>query len=383
MTTRLPKWIGTLAILALIAGCVEDKLIAKPTLAVIQGQETDTDTCAYRDGDPWGEHPTYRIDDASEFDGAINDTSTIENHLLITALEGVDNLQQLSHLREIGGNLEISNNPDLETLDGLQCLNLIGGHIIIRGNGKLKDLDGLESIASTTSLIIQDNEHLDNMDGLENLKKINGNLEILGNNSLKLLSLKGLESSIEGDLFIAGNDNLSYLDLNNLRQIHGDMSIGIRAFYPKVGNAKLGSLRGLETIQTIGGDVRVSGNSLLDDLRGLDGLSEIHGSLTISSNSRLVSLAGLSQLNSINGVLSIYANSSLRKLRGEGLDSLNDVKGTWIWSPQDRFSFFIVENSALPQCEPENLASDMGINFPEDLGTKAWIWNNDGTGTCE
>jgi S-formylglutathione hydrolase FrmB len=60
----------------------------------------------------------------------------------------VQNLEGLSVITDIGGNLTIHFNNYLETLSGLNNLVSIGGDLIIETNEVLKDLNGLESLQS-------------------------------------------------------------------------------------------------------------------------------------------------------------------------------------------------------------------------------------------
>lgn len=98
----------------------------------------------------------------------------------------ITNLDSLSQVYKIEGNLVIDNNPTLESITGLGNLEEICGDFLIYSN------------------------NIEDFSGLANLKTIDGDLKIAGNTSL--LSLSGLDSIAPGsihDLTIAANPVLS------------------------------------------------------------------------------------------------------------------------------------------------------------------------------
>jgi hypothetical protein len=60
-------------------------------------------------------------------------------------------LTPLSELRIIGKSLEISNNSQLESLEGLQNLSAVYGQVTVKGKGKLKTLTGFKGINTIES----------------------------------------------------------------------------------------------------------------------------------------------------------------------------------------------------------------------------------------
>lgn len=171
-------------------------------------------------------------------------------------------------------------------------------------------------------------DDISNLDGLIGLTSLGGSL-VVGWDWLEyfytnheLVSLKGLDNlhSIAGDLRILNNYSLTNLTgLENLSSVTGDLIISY--------NYSLESMSGLESLSSIGGYIFIGSNDALTTLAGLvgDGLSSLEGDLYISSNDALISLAGLDSLHSIQGNLSISNNKVLVSLAG--LDSLHSIQG--------------------------------------------------------
>ncbi|HRJ16579.1 MAG TPA: hypothetical protein PLI34_16395, partial [Saprospiraceae bacterium] len=123
----------------------------------------------------------------------------------------ITDLNGLSQLVSIGGNMECIDNPLLNDLTGLSALTSIGGYLNITLNPQLTSLNGLGALASVGDFIdINSNAALANLDGLQNLGSISTSLVITGNPSLTNLSgLAGLTSV--NDFGIADNPLLTSL----------------------------------------------------------------------------------------------------------------------------------------------------------------------------
>ena len=71
------------------------------------------------------------------------------------------------------------------------------------------------------------------------------------------------------------------------------------------------SLRGLDNLTRIDGNLIIQNNSMLTSLEGLEALTNVGGYVIIRDNGVLTSLAGLSSLGTIGGDVTIQANASL------------------------------------------------------------------------
>ena len=134
----------------------------------------------------------------------------------------------------------IINGDDISNLNGLSVLTSIAGNLTITENNNLTSLTGLEGLTSVGNIEIWDNVSLTSLTGLEGLISV-GNVEIWGN--IVLSSFTGLDNvtSITGGLAIGNNQALiSMMGLDNVTSIGGELSI--------IDNSTLTSLTGLDNI---------------------------------------------------------------------------------------------------------------------------------------
>ena len=91
----------------------------------------------------------------------------------------IQNLDGLSQITAISGNIVISGNEFLTSIDGLQNLTIIKGDLEINSNKILSSVRGLENIKEIMgSLILSFNCSCLQLFGLENLEVIRGDFEI-------------------------------------------------------------------------------------------------------------------------------------------------------------------------------------------------------------
>jgi len=228
----------------------------------------------------------------------------------------ITNLNGLSVLTSIAGNLSITENNSLTSLTGLDNLTSIGGDLWISENYALTSITGLIGLTSIGGRLWIYRNAMTNLTGLDDVISIGGDLSITGN--VVLTSLAGLDNviSIGGDLSIDDNPVLT-----SLTGLEGLTSIGGILF---ISGNSLTSLMGLVNLDSIGGDLIIFYNYALTSLTGLEGLTSIPGNLVISINNSLTSLAGLENATSV-GNLEIKYNNALTSL--EGLYGLTSISG--------------------------------------------------------
>jgi len=134
-----------------------------------------------------------------------------EHNILIssTSSDPVVNLNGLSKIKAIKGNLTILFNDSLEYLIGLENLESISGELEIGQNPNFKSLEHLNSLIKLGSLnlsfdMVKNFKGLENIDSLENLKLFNNNLEsrnLTGLENIKYISLVELQGNIALDGF--------------------------------------------------------------------------------------------------------------------------------------------------------------------------------------
>ncbi len=290
--------------------------------------------------------------DITNLDG-LSELSQIGGNLTITSNATLTSLSGLDALTDIGGFLDISANTSLASLNGLEMLDSIGGRLIITENpiltdfctistlvGNENDITKLEYTVNTNgynpaytfiqtetlcspsagifdgNLILTSQEAIDTF----NYTVITGNLTINDGKTGNIINLSALEflTDIGGNLSIQFNDSLTSLSgLDALTNIGGGLNIGA--------NPTLSSLSGLDFLTSVGGRLLISYNASLRSLSGLDALTNIGENLSITFNSTLTSLSGLDSLTDIGGFLLIFSNATLTSL--SGLDALNRIGG--------------------------------------------------------
>jgi len=276
------------------------------------------------------------------------------------------NLNGLSVLTSLLGDLNIDECVLLSNLSGLDNITHIGGDLLISSNDSITNLTGLEGLTSIGgNLEITSNDALSDLTGLNNLTSIEGILYIgkegpfryLGNSSL--VSLTGLEdlTYIGGGLGIIENDSLIDLTgLNSLSSIGGNFEI--------LNNLRLANLEGIEALAEISGSLIIGGfrcsgrpcwclgNSSLSNLQGCDSLTTIGGDLIISCNDSLMSLSGLNNLTSLSGSLRIGLDG-MRINAGNPL--LTDIFALENIDPDDIDNLQIINNYSLVVCEIQSI----------------------------
>jgi hypothetical protein len=164
------------------------------------------------------------------------------------------------------------------------------------------------------------------------VQMLNGYTEITGDLDIQcnLKSLKGLENltSVGGNLSIEENDALTSLSgLESLTSVGGSLSIG---WGSRWSNPALTSLSGIENLTSVGGRLSFEKNRALTNLSGLENLTSVGGNLVIDLNPALTSLSGLENITSLGGGLIILQNNALTNLAGlENITSLDG--GLEIW----------------------------------------------------
>lgn len=89
-------------------------------------------------------------------------------------------------------------------------------------------------------------------------------------------------------------------------------------------NKSLQNFIGLNHLDKIGRNLRVSQNELLQDLSGFDTLTSVAGSVDFYMNPNLVNFAGAEKLQEIGSFLRIWRNNKMRNLDGfERVESIN------------------------------------------------------------
>ncbi|MEM9192094.1 MAG: hypothetical protein AAGF12_23175 [Myxococcota bacterium] len=236
----------------------------------------------------------------------------IGTDLTIRANPRLTGLRGLESLTAIGRSLFVNDNEGLIDTTALQRLTSSGG-VWFEGNRQLPDINGLTGLTEIDgNLVLIDNATLRDLGGLRAVTSITGHVRIERNPSLTTLT--GLDALETVDEYMTIQGPVASLRaLASLRSAR-DLSIS--------GTATT-SLSGLEALTTVN-RLSLTNNDALTDLRAL-ALREA-GTLSVSDNDALVSLAGLEELEFIRIRLSIQRNRALTSVAGlEGLTSIGDT----------------------------------------------------------
>ena len=300
----------------------------------------------------------------------LSNLMSVGGNLIIIKNDLLSNLSGLDALTYVDGYLEIGDvgdegNPVLTSLTGLESLTSTGAGMSIRFNPVLTSFDGLENLISLGSggfLLIQVNDALTDLTALSNLTTVGGSLRVEDNASLT--SLAGLENIIPGtidDLFINRNPLLTSCEVESVCSYLASptgtvfifengpgcenpaeiaISCGTtfdclpNGFYHFYSQSYIDNFSaGFPNCTVLNEYAVISG----DDITNLEGLSQItavDGDLWILGNPLLPNLSGLDNLSSITGELEISGNTALTDLTGlEGLISITENLIIGYWYP--------------------------------------------------
>jgi len=257
------------------------------------------------------------------------------------ALEEVD---ALSSITVLSGNVAISDNPLLKNINGFSGLTSIQGGIFIRGNSFLENIDGFSNVELMGTVFIKDNPLIRTLNGLSNVTEVPNNITITNNQNLfnycgiqSLIANAGLGGQFDRLVFNRYNPYRSEIEAGNcsfetpLGVYHGDLHLA------NIQSVDLFSERGYESID---GYLRLSGTPTfpIDDLSGFSSLKRVSGYLAIEGLP-ITNLNGLNNLISVGDYLRIANNDSLADFCGivplmqdidEGLSGAYVVQGNVI-----------------------------------------------------
>ena len=245
----------------------------------------------------------------------IKDDFTIFFHL------GALNIDALTSLQYIGGNLDISSNLNLN-VDAftLRKLKEVGGAITIIDNVSFEDnevlgvlnLRTLESVGK--SITISDNDVFKEIRDFAFLNSIGEN-----NNS-----------NGEDAISINGNAKLEFVGDFRANEINGNISI--------TNNKDLEEIGDFNRINELSGSISITDNSALEEIGDFFFLKKIHGNLAIKNNPSLNDIGTFHFLAEINGKMDII-NTAISSLpRFNSLDTIQN-------------SVVITNNSNFNDCE--------------------------------
>jgi len=166
------------------------------------------------------------LPDGIEFTSQAQIDSFQVNYPGCTEIEGdlrfydntITNLDGLSVITKVFGDVRITFNQNLLSISGLANLDSIGGGFLLQGSDDLINIYGLEGLVSIGGhLAITANHSLVSIAELENLMSIGGNLNISGNSALTSLSgIDNIDPNSIGILSFQYNSSLSTCEVQSV-----------------------------------------------------------------------------------------------------------------------------------------------------------------------
>jgi hypothetical protein len=135
----------------------------------------------------------------------------------------VVDLNGLTSLQTVSGNLYIQSNYSLTSLSGLENLVTVGGEFRIVDNDNL-ELFTMNNLNSVGSILIHDNHDLISLTGLNNIQEVGGRFTVRSNASLETIVGANF-SNVDGDITIQQNANLTSLNGFNIANTNGNIYI--------------------------------------------------------------------------------------------------------------------------------------------------------------
>ena len=221
----------------------------------------------------------------------IKDNSSLENLIGFEQVVSVNNFS-------------IEFNRSLVDLNGFSGLKEVMGDVIITNNDELKYFQHFVDIVYFNgSLKVTDNKSLFETDGLYKLHSMSSSSE-LRNNTIFTTNLKLMKIIFEGEgkLRFTNQEELDVFgNCYKKRVFKGDIIID---------KSTITNINALNCLSEINGRLIIKRN---DDLQSIDGLSQLVSidNLIISFNKNLYSLKGLENLNTVKNNVVIYRNTFL------------------------------------------------------------------------
>lgn len=259
-----------------ITGTIDVEGYANPDLSVLHCLEHVTgDVVIWRSP---GLQTLHGLESLTEVDGSLQISAYQDVSDPNNALTRID---ALTHLQAIGGELNISGGDASTSLAGLEALRVIGGDFFLWLTGNAHDLAGMNALVAIGGNVDWFRpEGLQAVSGLRKLATIGGYFAMY--DATDLVTFAGLPSlACIGGRIDIGDGGQAFVNAMTrigpfpaLRRVVGDVLVYSN---PSLVDAEL-----FQTIDTVGGQIKVSDNPLLDALPST-ALLHLGGALLITN----------------------------------------------------------------------------------------------------
>jgi len=305
----------------------------------------------------------------------------------------INNLNSLSNIVRVKGDLVFGANTNLANFEGLENLNVIEGSAEIRGGFNTSSLKGLENLDTVGLRFTILGTEILNTDNLSALSYVGESLVINGNKQLIDFSIPSLQD-VGGLLSFQENEKLvSVTNMNHWKSITGGLkfyrcdafndlsgfsslqSIGRSLIFEDTNNDSI--LTQLTALDTIGGDLRIL-NINISELNGLQRIKHIGGEIAYIDNYRLTRLLQFENVLTNIGSINIAENTALLSLDGLQVSRVEEqvyLYQNYSLSQIDGLSglTYIGSNLIMEKNDIENLDGLSDLNF---VGGDLTIDNN-------
>lgn len=291
--------------------------------------------------------------------------TNIPGDLSISRNADIRTIEGFYLLETIAGSVDFSENAALEVIGDFGSLNTIGGHFIIEDNASLMTIRdfallqhvGLTADAGEGIFRIAKNPVLQGGTGpLNSVVHVQG-IEVVENGfgtnpfDVTLITLFTSLTDVDADVLLQDNPHILELGVfSKLSRVNGDVVIS--------GNEDMTSLTGFVGgfgEASIGGDLQISGNQSLLGLTLGNRLGAVIGEVRIEQNAQLAGILGPANIQFVG---SLYVGDSPSLLSVGQWDSLTTTGGDLHISNADA------------------LLSLAGLETVADVGENLWIEDN-------
>lgn len=229
-----------------------------------------------------------------------------EIEILLTQLKDLEGLHNLTRIER---NISVTVQSNLTNLNHLSSLKSVGGDVYLSRLKIIKDISGFKQLTTINgNLIISASDSLQYISGFNKLREIGGQLIIYDN--YNLLEISGCNQLDTIDyLLLHGNSSLQNFDgLKMLRTIRSDLIVE--------GNSKLENLTFLSALNFIGEGISIQNNEMLSNFEGLEKINKLGEALLIKNNPKLLNINHLKNISIIKTAIEIENNPLLSSCCG-------------------------------------------------------------------
>ena len=338
------------------AGCPARLCNAVPARGYWDPDKDDLTACTEVDGDVFV-RGSLTDANAPKCVRVLRGSLVVGHNKLVTSMYGLGNL------REITGDLRVTRNAYLTSLQGLNNLKTVGGSVYVTDN------DALMSLSALDALVFHQGDT-----GAAWRDRARRRVDVRGDDLASREAPALMPNDMGGLATVMRDDELHFprrvrsrpAAVDGAPNVPGHM---LRSVLPVSDELDaLVGLRGLDALESIGGDLYIGDNFELLDLQGLGSLKYVNGSMLVFRNFRLNNLNGASSLVSVGfagrappraaehgtGADPLYPRNRL-------VDAYNDTRGDFVVKHNDNLRDFTGVNAL------ERVAGAFDVSYNSQL----------------